>query len=167
MTLSQLALLVGADPKWVLNAAAVVPMPKRYTVPLARRLALARAIQTELGVPLPRAYAVAGQALRRYTGGAARVTLPARGDGAVEVKVDVHRVLAAMTVRMSQLETLYAPRRRGPRPAAPRDHVQAAADHGIDVSLLQANLRRTPAERLRQLDAMAAFAGSVRRADST
>ena len=35
-----------------------------------------------------------------------------------------------------------------------RDEWQAAIDLGIDVTLLGENLRRTPAERLRRLDAI-------------
>lgn len=38
---------------------------------------------------------------------------------------------------------------------------QAAIDFGIDVSLLEANLRRTPAERLRELVAMNRFQAEV------
>ncbi|MEX2154409.1 MAG: hypothetical protein WD825_13800 [Gemmatimonadaceae bacterium] len=163
MTLSELALLVGADSKWLLNAAAVLPMPRRYTLALARRLTLARALQSDLGVPLPRAYAMAGEALRRYVGDATPVTLAQSGAGTVEVRIDVHRELSALSVRMSQLQTMYAPRRRGPRPSARRDPLRAASDYGLDLSLLRANLGRTPTERLRQLDGMAQFARRVRR----
>lgn len=166
MTLSELALVVGADAKWLLNAAAVLPMPKGYTLALARRLALARALQDGLGVPLPRAYAMAGEALRRYTAGNAPVTLAVDDAGTVEVKIDVHRVLSAVNVRLSRLKTMYAPRRRGPRSSARRDPLRVASDYGLDLSLLRANLGRTPAERLRQLDNMAAFRRRVRRTSS-
>lgn len=163
MTLSELALLVGADPKWLLNAAVVLPIPRRYTLTLARRLTLVRLLQCDLGMPLPRAYAMAGEALRRYAGDARAVVLAQSDDGMLEVRIDVHRVLASVSVRMSQLKTMYVPRRRGPRAAARRDRLRAASDYGIDVSLLRANLGRTPAERLRQLDGMAEFARRVRR----
>lgn len=43
------------------------------------------------------------------------------------------------------------------------DPLKAAREYGLDLSLLQANLRRTPAERLRQLDAMLSFVHRVRR----
>ena len=39
----------------------------------------------------------------------------------------------------------------------------AAEDYGLDLTLLAANLRRTPAQRLRQLDAMADFRRRARR----
>jgi len=38
---------------------------------------------------------------------------------------------------------------------------QAAIDFGIDVTLLEANLQRTPAERLRELTAMNRFHAEV------
>lgn len=166
MTLGELALLVGTDAKWLLNASAVLPMPKTYTLALAGRLALARTLQSGLGVPLPRAYAMANDALRLYAGGDAPVTLALDSTHTVEVNVDVHRVLSALSVRLSRLKVMYAPRRRGPRPSARRDKLKAAAEHGLDLSLLRANLRRTSADRLRQLDAMAKFRRNVRRTSS-
>jgi hypothetical protein len=38
-----------------------------------------------------------------------------------------------------------------------------AEEYGLDLSLLAANLKRTPAQRLRQLDAMADFRRRARR----
>ncbi len=161
MTLAECALLAGADAKWVLNAAAVLPLPKRYSVGAAQRLAVARALQECAGAALPRAYAMAGEALRRYAGDRKPVTLtPA---GAVAVTVDVHRMLSEVNVRLSQLRTMYAPRRRGPRVSVRRDPLLVASEYGLDLSLLRANLGRTPTQRLRQLDGMADFARNVRR----
>lgn len=42
-----------------------------------------------------------------------------------------------------------------------RDEWQAAIDFGIDVTLLEENLRRTPAERLCELEAMNSFMDEV------
>jgi hypothetical protein len=163
MTLSELALLVGATPKWLLNAAAVVPMPKRYTLDLARRLVVARALQDATGVQLPRAYRAAADVLSRYGGNDAAVTLAPNDSGAVRVQVDVHRLLSETNVRLSQLNTMHAPGRRGPRRAVRRDAIRAAAEYGLDISLLRANLARTPAQRLAQLDGMVAFRQGVKR----
>jgi hypothetical protein len=68
---------------------------------------------------------------------------------------------------MSALRTLlHGPQRGRPRRrrTAP---LKTAADWGVDLSLLKENLTRTPEERLRQLDGMAAFALNVRRASAT
>ncbi len=51
------------------------------------------------------------------------------------------------------------------RPTA-SDALTAAREYGIDLTLLVANLRRTPEQRLRQLDAMLDFKNRVRRAAS-
>lgn len=52
---------------------------------------------------------------------------------------------------------------KSPIPGATSDPLKAAREYGVDLSLLQANLRRTPAERLRQLDAMLSFVHRIRR----
>lgn len=163
MTLAEFALLVGTDPKWVLNASVVLRIPARYSLAAARRLTVARSLRDAAGMPLPRAYGMAGEALRRYAGEGALVTLTPDAS-TVELRVDVHRLLCEFNVRHSQLKTMHARRRPGPRASTRRDPLRAASDYGIDLSLLRANLRRTPAERLRQLDGMAAFARHVRRA---
>ncbi len=43
------------------------------------------------------------------------------------------------------------------------DALDAAREYGIDLTLLVANLRRTPEQRLRQLDAMLDLKNRVRR----
>jgi hypothetical protein len=42
------------------------------------------------------------------------------------------------------------PRKKNNKHLAYADKIQAAADYGIDVSLLLNNIRKTPAERIRQ-----------------
>jgi hypothetical protein len=81
----------------------------------------------------------------------------------VSVAIDVHRLRAAVATRRSQLATMPQRRRAGRKPRRPSNALTAAREHGLDVSLLQANLQRTPSARLRQLDAMAAFTSRVRR----
>lgn len=162
MTLAELALLAGASPKWVLNAAAAVPVPRRYSVDVARRLAVTRAIQSATGATLPRAWVSAADALNRYRGDDAPVTLAPHATDAVVVTVDIGRLLNEVRVRHSQLNSMYAPRQRGRRPRR-RDPIEAAAEYGLDVSLLRANLGRSVTQRVRQLDAMVAFRRNVRR----
>lgn len=156
MTLAEFAYLLDEDPKWVQNASAALGGSLRYTLPTARRLAVARALAVTADMPLPRAYAVAGKVLRKSGGSREPVRISNDVDP-VAVTVDVFRILATVSVGLSRLRTMYAPRRRG-RPATRRlDPIRVAEEYGLDLSLLAANLRRTPAERLRQLDAMADF----------
>ena len=162
MTLAELALVVGVPPKTLLNAAAVLGAPARYTLPLARRMAVALALQQEAGIPLPRAWALAADAIRQFRTGGGIVTVAGGLAGTVAVQVDVYRILAAVNVRLSQLRTMYAPRRRGRR-AEPIDPLVRATAQGLDLSLLRANLRRSPSQRLAQLDAMQDFRRRVRR----
>jgi hypothetical protein len=44
-----------------------------------------------------------------------------------------------------------------------RDPVTVAREYGFDIGLLQANLRLTPEERIRQLDAILSFISRMRR----
>lgn len=162
MTLAEFAYLLDVDPKWVQNAAAALGGSLRYTLPTAKRLAVARALAETAGMPLPRAYTLAGAILRKAGGSKEPVRVSDETDP-VAVTVDVFRILAAVSVGLSRLRTMYAPRRRG-RPATLRpDPLRVAEEYGLDLSLLAANLRRTPAERLRQLDAMADFRRRARR----
>lgn len=162
MTLGEFAYLLDVSPKWVQNVAAVVGGSLPYTLLTARRLAVARALVEATGMLMPRAYALATDVLKRNDGSRRPVRIPG-DDGDVVLTVDVYRILAAVSAGLSRLRTMYQPRRRG-RPASGRpDPRQVAAEYGLDLSLLAANLRRTPAQRLRQLDAMVDFRLRVRR----
>ena len=155
MTLGEFAYLLNVDAKWVQNVAASLGGRMRYTLRTAQRLAVARALADALGASMPQAYAAAGDVLRRYDGSRQPVRV-SEDEAPVVVTLDVYRVLAVVNTGLSRLRTSYAPRRRG-RPAGARDPIAAAAEHGLDTTLLAANLRRTPAERLRQLDGMLDF----------
>lgn len=164
MTLAEFAHLTGTKPKWVLNTLAALRRHGQYSLELARQLGVARALHDALGLPLARAFALAGGALHAYRGGTEAVRV-ATDDQDVSLTVDVARVLASVNVRASALQSSVAPRQRGRRAArrSGRNALQAAADRGIDIGLLVDNRRKTPEQRLRQLDAMAAFARDVRR----
>lgn len=163
MTLGEFSCLLDVEPKWVQNVVASLGGSLPFTLAAARRLAVARALADALGVPMPRAHALAGSVLRRYKGSRTPVTVNLPEDAAVTVTIDVYRILARVSVGLSRLRTLYAERQRG-RPAAPRNPIAAAEDYGVDISLLKSNLRRTHEQRLRQLDAMVDFRRRVRRA---
>ena len=155
MTLTEFAGLVDAPPKWVLNTNSLLALGTTYSVEAAERLALVRILNRDLGVPLAKAHQLAVAALQEQS----EIDV---GWGVVRLVVDVPRFRSAIATRRSQLATQHAPRRAGrkPRRTAP---IAAARRYGIDVTLLQANLQRSPTERLRQLDGMAAFSSSVRR----
>jgi hypothetical protein len=163
VTLAEFAYLLDVDPKWVQNAAAALGGSLRYTLPSAQRLAVARALAETAGMPLPRGWGLAGRVLRDFAGSREPVRLSDDLDP-VDVTVDLFRILAAVSVGLSRLRTTYEPRRRGRPARARRNPIRAAEAYGLDVTRLAATLRRTPAERLRQLDAMADFRRRARRA---
>lgn len=163
MTLAAFARLLGASPKWVLNTMSALGLKPRYTLALAQRLAITCAVHEGAGMPLPGAYAMARQALNTWNGETACVTLsmPSRDD--VWLTIDVYRLISSFNVRLADLRVSYAPMVRG-RPRTKRvNALDAATAWGLDLSLLRDNLHKTPHERLRQLDAMRAFAMNVRR----
>ena len=163
MTLGEFARLLDVEPKWVLNRMAGLGLPARYTIALARRLALCRAIHEATGMPLERAAVVARHCLRAYRGERATMTVLPTPDGDVALTVDVYRVLSTFYVRLAAVRTMFAPRVRGRPATRDRDALQAAEHWGLDLMLIRDNLAKSPEQRLRQLDAMAVSAHSVHR----
>src|SRR5690242_11357547 len=102
MTLSEFALVLGTDPKWVQNTAATVGDRIRYSPVTARRLAIARALTEAAGMPLPKAYRVAADVLAGYRRSGKPVRLT-RQNADVTVTVDVYRILTAVSVGLSRL----------------------------------------------------------------
>ncbi len=158
MTLAQFAVAIGAQPKWVQNAFAVLDLQPTYSEERARRLALARMLKESHGIPLKRSWAVAGNTLAHPDDAAAwRYASPS---GSAELVIDRERFLSWFTAALSRARVWYAERRRG-RPRRRRRGVAGARDYGVDIGLLEASLRRTPAERLRRLDEDVAFFRSL------
>lgn len=152
--------MVDAEPKWVLNARQVMGRPMPYTIPVAEHLALTRRLQRALHTTLAAAWDMAGDAVRQSTS-PVRVARP--DDDAIVIELDMARIRSEFNVRRAFTETMHAPRRAG-RPRKRRmNPTRAAQQHGLDLTLLQANLDRSPAQRLRQLDGMVAFRQRVRR----
>lgn len=160
MSLAEVARLLDVAPKWVLNTCAALGIPRRYSLKLARRLAVTCAIHEGLGIELAQAFRMAEQGLRAYRGGTAPVTIATGSD--VALQIDIARILSTFNIRRSALATSFEPRQRGRR-AKRRGPLEAATDWGLDLTLLADNRRKTPEQRVRQLDAMAAFARDVRR----
>ncbi|MDH4046008.1 MAG: hypothetical protein OEW06_16295 [Gemmatimonadota bacterium] len=160
MTLGQFATAVGAPKRWVQNAFQALGLPAVYTEPLARRLAFAKAVKEACGMPLRRAFPLADAALARWP---AHKTWELREpDGAVRVVIDLERFLSDYAVRLSLSRTFYAEKRRGrPRKRTLRG-IAWAEWYGVDISLLVESLKRTPEERLRQLDEVREFFATAR-----
>lgn len=167
MTLAEFAILVDASPKWILNARAILGKDVRYSIHAANRLVIARLLNASLGTPLPRAFQLAAEALRAFAGGVNPVSITGHRLDLVQAAIDVDRVVAAVSTRLSRVRVLQLPRQSGRIPSARRDAIRAATEYGLDVSLLAANLLRTPAQRLRQLDSMSDFRNRVRRSAVT
>jgi len=152
---------VGAPTRWVQNAHAALGLPAAYTPEGARRLAFARVVKEACGMPLVHAYPLAPDAL---AGWPRRRDWTHRGPaGAVIVTVDLERFLSDCHVRLSLARSWYAERRRGRPPRQQRRGVAWAQWYGVDVTLLEEAVRRTPAQRLDRLGETVAFLRSVRR----
>ena len=162
MTLAELGFLVNADRKWVLNTIVALGLPKRYSLVLARQLAVTRAIHESSGIPLVGSHRLATGALLAYRGQAAPLIRPT-DNSEVCLVLDIRRLLSSFAVRLSVQRSMSAPQRRGRPASRRRDPLQAASAWGLDLTLLADNMARTAEQRLRQLDAMAAFAHGVQR----
>lgn len=160
MTLGQFATAVGAPKRWVQNAFQALGLPAEYTEPLARRLAFARVVKEACGMPLRRAFPLAEDALACWP---AQKAWDLRDlDGSVRVVLDLERFLSDYAVRLSLSRTFYMERRRGrPRKRKLRG-IALAKWYGVDLTLLVESLKRTPEERLEQMDDLRAFFAHAR-----
>lgn len=148
MTLGQFATAVNATPRWVLNALTRLKQKRVYSEPVARRLALARYLADGAGMPLTEAWDVAREILALpMTGVWRRESL-----GGVTLSVELGRFYTTYGANLSLANSTYGERLRGRRPSRRRSAVRRAQDYGIDVTLLDSALRRSPEERLRLLN---------------
>ncbi|WP_411279076.1 hypothetical protein [Gemmatimonas sp.] len=164
MTLAEFSHLLGAHPKWVLNTLRAVNADGRYTVDMARQLFVARAVHEATAVPMAESLAVARLALRASYTAASPAPVPGMEDADVAMTVDVYRLLSSFYTRLAHLRASFAPRARGRPRTRNRSARHEAEAWGLDLSLMRDNLRKSPAERVRQLDAMGHFSRTVRRA---
>lgn len=162
MTLAEFAILVDAPPKWVLNTRALLGSGLRYSLPVAERLAVVRRLNNHLLIPLPKAWTLAARLLEATADAHGDVRLEF-GEGLIGLSLDVLHVRAAIAARRSRVATLHAPRRAGRKRRRVTDPLDAAERYGLDLGLMRANLARSPAARLRQLDAMARFRKQAKR----
>lgn len=154
MTLAQFALAVNADPKWVQNAWAAFQRYPRYSVEEARIVGLARLIHSTAGTALRTAYDQAEAALA--TKPPAPAVVAESPDGGVRVVVDVWRYLCTFTAWLSRAYT-HEPARRG-RPMVREPWERwSAEEYGLDLSLIEANMKRPLEQRIREADEIAAI----------
>ena len=154
MTLKQFAVAVGADTKWIKNAIAALGLSRSYGIEEACRLGLARVIHRTSGIPLKGAYEVACTILANHAAG--QHVIAEAADRSVQVTVDLPRYLSTFHTRLA-LAQRQRDLRRGRPPRPHPDPIRFAQEYGIDVSLLQSHLQRTPDERLRIGSANAEF----------
>jgi hypothetical protein len=162
VTLAHFAITVGASPRWVLNALARLKVPRRYSEKLARRLALARALAVELGMPLARAWQRAGRAVAADPFSTWEET---SDDGAVTIRIDLPRFYSSYQARLARARTQYGMKVRGRRPTRrPKGSaVERARAYGWDVTLLDASLEQTEEDRLRRLSTTVRSLDKLRR----
>lgn len=163
MILADFARLVDTTPKWVLNTLCALGRTPRYSIDLARQLAVTREIAKSFGLPLSTAHSLAKQALRQPVVAGSLITLNPQPDSNVELRIDLFRMLSAFSVRLAALRASSPVQLRGRPRTRAIDPIAAAEAWGLDLSLIRENLRKTPGERLRQLDAMLAFKARARR----
>jgi hypothetical protein len=158
MTLAQAAATLGTTPKWIQNALAQLRLPLVYGEVAMRRLDLARRL-VNLGLTLQAAWDWAGWALRSPH----RPALLSSDGSPVALTIDVPRFLTEWSAAVSRtVASGPSPGRGRPRKPPRRGGVAAAEAWGIDVNGLRNNLRKTPAERLRTLDANQRFLARLR-----
>ncbi len=165
MTRAQFAIAIGAPEKWVHNAAVALGRRVRYTADEARRLTVARAIQTALGIPLRRADRLAVEALDVGSGEAVAIGADGMepGDEAtVSISIDLSHILSAYAARLAC--ALRHQERRGRRRASRRaaGARKRARRYGVDLTLIDHHLAMTTEQRLRALDENAPFLTALR-----
>jgi hypothetical protein len=160
MTLGRFATAVGASPRWVLNALARLRLPRRgYDEALARRLALCRFIAEAVQTPLPDALRLADRALRETD---PQNTWRLEGPGGVSLVVDLPRFFTTYGANLALALTSYGEKPRGRRPSRRGSAIERARAYGVDVTLLDSALRRTPEERIRRVAEDMAFLSEIR-----
>lgn len=174
MTLAQFAIAAGAESKWVQNAAALLDLDLSYSREEALWLGLVKRLHEHLGVPLKEASRLARAALKECgdehaafetEGASNRFEVFQSPDTIVSVSVALDRYLSDFWASLVRALIHYEPRRRGrPSEGAGTSAVQRAREYGVDLGLLAASLRLTPAERLRRLDRNVEFVKALRRA---
>ena len=163
MTARQAAVAAAADLKWMVNSAALLRRPLRYSPKEARWWGLVRLLTEALGLQLKDAAAAATQSLRTKVAGSV-ITAGADPSHSASLLVDLARYESIFLANLSRAMGHETPKRKGrpPTPGATRSAATAAREYGIDLGLVRSALERTPAERLELLEANSAFVQAMR-----
>ncbi|HEV2018527.1 MAG TPA: hypothetical protein VGQ98_09515 [Gemmatimonadaceae bacterium] len=162
MTPHQFAIAAGSDSKWILNSAALLRRRVRHTNADARWWGLLRLLTESLGLPLQAAADAATSCLREG-GSTGEVAALADPSGSASLRVDLRRYQSIFLVNLSRSLVQETPRRRGRPSRRPEGGaVDSARRYGVDLGLVEAALKRTPAERLEMLEANVGFIREMR-----
>lgn len=153
LSLSKLAWIVGAKPKWVLNAARRLSQPLDYSESQARWLRLVRALNHELRIPLPLAAQLASRALEARPRHRTVRLLDAPAHG-LRLSVDLNRYASGFSAALAASHVFATGKRAGrkqPIPRRPGSAIVRARRRGIEVWRLRAESRRPPAHHLSEI----------------
>ena len=164
MTARQFAVASAADIKWIMNSAALLRRPLRYSDSEARWWGFVRLLTEAIELPLKTA-AAAATALLGVTQSSMSVTVSADPSHSASIVVDLARYESIFLGNLSRARVHETPKRKGrpPRLAAGRQALSSAHRYGVDLGLIQSALARTPAERLAMLEANSLFLREMRR----
>jgi hypothetical protein len=153
MTLEQLAVAAGTEPKWLLNSSALLGRKLRRTAREASWWGLVHLLESTFKMPLQPAALIATDALKQ---GREVVWLRARSDpsASAAIVVNLQRYRSVALGNLSRALQRDTPKQRGRRQAAAADPVAAAIAYGLDLDLIRAALDRSPAERLRTFESL-------------
>ncbi len=163
MTPHQFAIAAGADLKWILNSAALLRRRVRYTRRDSLWWGLVRVLTESLGLPL-KAAAEAATASLEAKDGNDPITAGSDPSHSATLVVDLPRYQSVFLGNLSRALVHETPKRRG-RPATrgTRSVIGIARRYGVDINLIRAALQRKPAQRLKMLEANAAFLRDMRK----
>jgi hypothetical protein len=167
MTSHQVAVAARADVKWIRNSSALLGRRVRRTPADSRWWGLVRLLTECLALPLQAAAEAATRSLGAKND-AVRITVKADPSHSAALVIDLPRYESIFLGNLSHALVLETPRRRG-RPS--RIHrgagaIDSARRYGVDLGLVQAALKRTPAERLDMLEANAGFIRGMRKREA-
>ena len=167
MTAHQFAIAARADAKWILNSSALLGRRVRHTPADSRWWGLVRLLTESLALPLQVAAEAATRSIGTRSEGV-RIIVMADPSQSASLLIDLPRYESIFLGNLSRALVQETPRRRG-RPSHVRrgaSAIDSARRYGVDLGLVQAALKRTPAERLGMLEANARFIRGMRKRET-
>lgn len=167
MTAHQFAIAARADVKWILNSSALLGRRVRRTPADSRWWGLVRLLTESFALPLQAAAEAATTSLGTRNE-AMRITVIADPSQSVSLQIDLPRYESIFLGNLSRALVQETPRRKGrpPRVRSGAGALDSARRYGVDLGLVRAALRRTPAKRLEMLEANAGFIRGMRKRET-